>query len=205
VLHLAAYYDVGGEPNPLYEEVTAQGTRRLIDALQEFEVQQFVFASTMLVHRPTERPDERIDESSSVEASWVYPASKVRTEHLLLERRGAIPLVRLRIAGVYDDLDHSPFIAAQIARIYEHRLVTHLSPACCARGSPFCMSMTWRRRWRAWSTGASNCRTRWRWWSERLASGGAGGLSAALHRRRARRLRLCVVQALSPARGLRAG
>src|SRR3546814_639747 len=34
VIHLAAYYDVTGEPSPLYEKITVEGTRRLIDALQ---------------------------------------------------------------------------------------------------------------------------------------------------------------------------
>src|SRR3546814_12644481 len=58
VIHLAAYYDISGDPNPLYDQVTVQGTRRLIDGLQSFEVEQFVFASTMLVHKPTATPDE---------------------------------------------------------------------------------------------------------------------------------------------------
>ena len=58
VVHLAAYYDVSGEPNPLYEKITVQGTRRLVDALQSFDVEQFIYASTMLVHRPTGTPDD---------------------------------------------------------------------------------------------------------------------------------------------------
>jgi nucleoside-diphosphate-sugar epimerase len=42
VIHLAAYYDITGEPNPLYEKITVQGARRLIDGLQSFQVEQFV-------------------------------------------------------------------------------------------------------------------------------------------------------------------
>lgn len=49
VVHLAAYYDVSGEPN----QIRVQGTRRLIEAFQGFDVEQLIFASTMLVHRPT--------------------------------------------------------------------------------------------------------------------------------------------------------
>ena len=71
VIHLAAYYDVSGEPNPLYDKITVQGTRRLIDALQEFEVEQFIFASTMLVHQPTDRPGERISEESALSPRWL--------------------------------------------------------------------------------------------------------------------------------------
>ncbi|MFC4172438.1 NAD-dependent epimerase/dehydratase family protein [Microvirga sp. GCM10011540] len=137
VVHLAAYYDVSGEPNPLYDKVTVQGTRRLIDGFQAFEVEQFVFASTMLVHKPTDRPDETINEGSPIEPSWAYPESKVRTEAMLRERHGGIPVVFLRIAGVYDDVGHSPFIAEQVARIYEHRLIAHFYPGMLCAGQSF--------------------------------------------------------------------
>lgn len=137
VVHLAAYYDISGEPNPLYDEITVEGTRRLIDALKSFEVGQFVYASTMLVHRPTARREDRIDESAALEGAWPYPESKIRAEELLRVRRGDMPLVILRIAGVYDDLGHSPVLAEQIARIHEHRLLSHVYPGtlCAAQSS----------------------------------------------------------------------
>ncbi|HKP33148.1 MAG TPA: vitamin K epoxide reductase family protein [Sphingomicrobium sp.] len=136
VIHLAAYYDISGEENPLYDKITVQGTRRLIEALQDFEVEQFVFASTMLVHRPTDRPDKTINEDSPIDPQWAYPESKVKTEQLLREKHGSIPLVLLRIAGVYDDVGHSPFVAQQISRIYEHRLSAHVYPGMlCANQS----------------------------------------------------------------------
>lgn len=53
VIHLAAYYDTTGEDHPKYDAVTVQGTRRLLDALKNFEVEQFVFSSTLLVHAPS--------------------------------------------------------------------------------------------------------------------------------------------------------
>lgn len=137
VVHLAAYYDISGEPNPLYEKVNVEGTRRLIEALQELKVEQFVYASTMLVHAATDRPDARIDETSPIAPAWAYPESKARTETLLRKRHGDIPLVLLRIAGVYDDQAHSPFIAEQIARIYEHRLISHFYPGMLCAGQSF--------------------------------------------------------------------
>jgi len=137
VVHLAAYYDISGEPNPLYDKITVQGTRRLIEGLKTFEVEQFVFASTMLVHRPTYAPDERIDENSPVDPAWAYPESKVRAEALLRERHGDIPVVFLRIAGVYDDMGHSPFLAQQISRIYEHRVAAHLYPGMLCTAQSF--------------------------------------------------------------------
>ena len=137
VIHLAAYYDITGDPNLLYDKVTVQGTRRLIDGLQSFEVGQFVFASTMLVHKPTATPQERIDEDSPIAASWAYPQSKVDTEALLHARRGKIPVVFLRAAGVYDDDGRSAFLAQQISQIYERRLISHFYPGmlCAAQSS----------------------------------------------------------------------
>ena len=137
VIHLAAYYDVSGSPNPLYEKVTVEGTRRLIEGLQSFEVEQFVYASTMLVHRPTGSPEERVSEDSPIDPAWAYPESKVKTEALLREQRGNIPVVFLRIAGVYEDQGRSPFLAEQIARIYEHRLTSHFYPGMLCAGQSF--------------------------------------------------------------------
>ena len=115
VIHLAAYYDFSGEPSPLYDDITVRGTERLLRALHEmqFEVEQFIFSSTMLLHAPS-RPGERISEDSPIEPKWDYPRSKAETEQVIRAERGAIPSVMLRIAGVYDDECHSIPLAHQI-------------------------------------------------------------------------------------------
>ena len=136
VIHLAAYYDFSGEPSPLYDEITVRGTGRLLRALRGFEVGQFVFSSTMLVHAPCE-PGERIDESSPVDAKWDYPRSKVATEELIRRERGAIPAVILRIAGVYDDECRSIPLANQMQRIFERRLTSKVFPGDAGRGQAF--------------------------------------------------------------------
>src|SRR5688500_13287480 len=101
VIHLAAYYDFSGDDSPLYEEITVRGTERLLSALASFDVGQFVFSSTMLVHAPTE-PGRPINEDWPLAPKWAYPQSKVQTETLLREQHGLLPLVLQRIAGVYD-------------------------------------------------------------------------------------------------------
>ena len=137
VIHLAAYYDISGEPNPLYDKITVQGTRRLIDGLRSFECEQFVLASTMLVYRPTYQRGARMNEDQPIDPAWAYPESKVEAEQVLRERHGDIPLVFLRIAGAYDDMGHSPFLAQQIARIYEHRVAAHLYPGMLCTAQSF--------------------------------------------------------------------
>lgn len=135
VIHLAGYFDLTGEPNSKYEEVTVKGTERLLGALQAFEAQQFVFVSTMLIHAST-TPGVPIDEESPLDASLPYRESKIRTEQLIREQRGAIPAVYLRPAGIYDDGGHSAFLAQQIARINERRLSSHVYPGSLATGQP---------------------------------------------------------------------
>ncbi|HLT46678.1 MAG TPA: NAD(P)-dependent oxidoreductase [Rubricoccaceae bacterium] len=128
VVHLAAYYDFTGADSPLYEQVTVEGTRRLLRMLREdFEVEQFLFSSTMLVHPPVE-PGEAITEDDPLEGTWPYPKSKVATERVIHAERDGIPAVLLRIAGVYTDYGQQPTLVQQIKRIYERDLEGHLFP-----------------------------------------------------------------------------
>lgn len=136
VIHLAAYYDFSGEPSPLYDELTVEGTRRLLHGLQKFEVEQFVFSSSLLVMRPAEVGDQ-ITEASSVEAAWDYPESKLEAEELIRAVRGDIPAAILRIAGVYDEDCHSVPIGQQIARIYEKQLESYFFPGDAGHGQAF--------------------------------------------------------------------
>jgi nucleoside-diphosphate-sugar epimerase/uncharacterized membrane protein len=148
VVHLAAYYDFLGKPSPKYDEITVRGTGRLLRGLREgtgrmlrgqregFAVEQFIFASTMLVHQPGE-PGVFLTEASPIGPTWAYPESKVRTEALIRAERGAIPAVILRLAGVYDDVCHSPPLAHQMQRIYERQLAGHLYSGETSHGQAF--------------------------------------------------------------------
>ncbi|MDQ6619705.1 MAG: NAD-dependent epimerase/dehydratase family protein, partial [Pseudomonadota bacterium] len=123
-------------PSPKYDEITVRGTERLLRALQSFDVEQFVFASTMLVHAPG-KPGQRINEDWPLDPKLPYRESKIRTERLIHDQRGNIPAVFVRPAGVYDDRCHSIFLAHQIARIYERRLIGHLYSGELATGQSF--------------------------------------------------------------------
>ena len=136
VIHLAAYYSFTGEHPEKYDSITINGTAKILDELKQFKVQQFIFSSTMLVHRPC-KPGEKIHEDWPIEAKWDYPLSKIKTEKLLLEQHREIPLVILRIAGVYDDHCHSIPISNQIQRIYEKQLTSKLFPGNLSHGAAF--------------------------------------------------------------------
>jgi nucleoside-diphosphate-sugar epimerase len=135
VIHLAAYYDFSGEPSPLYRELTVEGTRRLLRELQQqaFEVEQFVFSSTLLVMKP-ENNGKHVSELSPTEPKWAYPQSKLETEQVIHAERGTIPTVVLRIAGVYDEECHSLPLSQQISRIYERQLESYVFPGDSGHG-----------------------------------------------------------------------
>jgi nucleoside-diphosphate-sugar epimerase len=136
VVHLAAYYSFSEKHSPLYDQITVKGTERLLKALQGFEVEQFIFTSTMLVYAPT-CPGCPITEDSLVCPKWDYPLSKVLTENSIHNLRGNIPTVILRIAGVYDDHCHSIPISHQIQRIYEKELEARLFSGDTSHGAAF--------------------------------------------------------------------
>jgi nucleoside-diphosphate-sugar epimerase len=138
VVHLAAYYDFSGEPSPLYEQLTVEGTRRMITGLQRFEsVEQFIFSSSLLVMQPVDDDDGKLTERSPTRGEWDYPKSKLRTERLLRDTHGDIPVVILRLAGAYDENCHSLPISQQIRRIYEKQAESFVFPGDADHGQPF--------------------------------------------------------------------
>jgi nucleoside-diphosphate-sugar epimerase len=136
VVHLAAYYDFSGEPSPLYDELTVEGTRRLLAGLLELEVEQFVFSSSLLVMKPVEE-GEKITEKSPVEGTWDYPESKLEAEQVIRQMRSGVPAVILRLAGVYDEDCHSVPISQQIARIHQKQLESYFFPGDADHGQAF--------------------------------------------------------------------
>ena len=138
VIHLAAYYDFFGKPSTKYDEITVQGTGRVLQGLREldFQVEQFIFSSTMLIHRPGS-PGELLTEDSPIDPTWAYPASKVQTEKVIRDQRGTIPAVLLRISGVYDDGGHCIPIVNQLQRIDEGGLTSRFYSGSTAHGQAF--------------------------------------------------------------------
>lgn len=136
VIHLAAYFDFSGEDNPLYKEVNEEGTRKLLNALQSFDVQRFLYSSTMLVHAPAVS-GQKVSEDSPLKPGWAYPMSKARTESVIMEHHGSIPYVLLRLAGLYDDNSAVPTLSHQIARIYEREAMSHVYSGDMSAGQSF--------------------------------------------------------------------
>jgi nucleoside-diphosphate-sugar epimerase len=136
-IHLAAYYDFSGEPNPLYDRLTVQGTRRILQQLHGTKAEQFIFSSTLLMMKPAGNEEEAITESSPIAPAWDYPRSKLLAETAIQKEHADVPVVILRIAGVYDEECHSIPLAQQIVRIYEKKLDSYFFPGNPNHGQPF--------------------------------------------------------------------
>ena len=136
VVHLAAYYSFSDQSYKNYNKITVQGTKNLLKVLQNFEVEQFIFSSTMLVHKAG-KPGVAITEDSPLDGNWAYPKSKIETEEVIRKYRGKIPSVVMRISGVYDDDCHSIPISNQIQRIYEKSFTAHFFPGDMSHGASF--------------------------------------------------------------------
>lgn len=136
VIHLAAYFDFTGKKSPLYEKVNSRGTRHIMTALQDFNVDRFIYASTMLVHAPGV-PGQKINEEHPIAPKWAYPQSKADTEEIILQSRGDIPCTILRLAGLYDAATAVPTLSHQIARVYERDVKSHLYAGDLLAGQSF--------------------------------------------------------------------
>jgi nucleoside-diphosphate-sugar epimerase len=136
VIHLAAYYSFKSRWSSQYDRITVKGTQRLLKGLQDFDVEQFIFSSSMLAHQPCS-VGQKITEDSPLSTAWGYPLSKVQTEELIRKERGNIPCVNLRIAGVYDDTCHSIPLSNQVQRIYEDQPEGHLFAGDITHGASF--------------------------------------------------------------------
>jgi len=136
VIHLAAYYSFNAPNSANYDRITVKGTERLLRGLRQFDVDQFIFSSTMLVHQPT-APGIKITEDSPLMPTWGYPLSKVKTEQLIHQERGRMSCVNLRIAGVYDDHCHSIPLSNQLQRVFENQLESHVFAGDVTHGASF--------------------------------------------------------------------
>lgn len=135
VIHLAAYFDFTGETSPLYNEVNVEGTRNLLRGLASFNVERFIYSSTMLVHRPG-RPGEKTTEVTPLKPGWAYPESKLETEKVV-RLEATMPFTILRLAGLYNSQTAVPTLANQIARIYEEDLKSYLYSGDTQAGQAF--------------------------------------------------------------------
>ena len=137
VLHLAAYANFSGEPRPLPQALVVDGTRLLLQGLQEFHVEQFIFAGSLFVMQPPTESWAFLTEESPTAATWDYPRWQLEAEQAVQHDSGRIPMVILRIANVYNEDCRALLLAYFIRRIYEQQLGSHIFPGELTHGQAF--------------------------------------------------------------------
>ncbi|MFZ4673475.1 MAG: NAD-dependent epimerase/dehydratase family protein [Chlamydiia bacterium] len=138
VIHLAAYYSFEDDSSfKKYQKITVEGTRLLLQLLQNYEVDQFIFSSTMLVHKAADL-GKKIKEEDPLCPYWNYPKSKIITESVIEEERGSIKQVTIiRMSGIYDDKFHSIPLSTQLQRLMEKQFLAFFFPGNRKHGNPF--------------------------------------------------------------------
>ncbi len=115
---------------------SCEGTNLLIENALTFQLEQFLFVSSLLVYASCE-PGQRITEHWPIDPSSDYARSKLRAEEVLRSKHGQIPLVILRKAPTYDDGCHNLQLAQQIQRIYERLSIALFYPGNLTHGTAY--------------------------------------------------------------------
>ncbi len=102
VIHFAAYIDFGEKWHDEYFDTNIIGTRNIIEAAYEAGVKRILFAGSIAALRPLPK-GEVLTEQSPTFGSIAYPKSKALGERLLMEHSDRVPVVVLRIGGVFSD------------------------------------------------------------------------------------------------------
>ncbi len=127
VFHLAAYYDMENKESRMYRETNENGTRYLLDNLIDFNVKNFVFASSAVVFKPT-MGDDKLNEESDLSSFMYYGNSKIAGETILSEYKEKIKVTTFRLSAVYSSYCRSIPLANQIAFIWQKRFGYRILP-----------------------------------------------------------------------------
>ena len=101
VIHLAAYYDFTGEPNPEYLRTNVVGLRNLLEACRTLRPARLVFASS--VAASAFPPNGGVlTEASPPDGDHLYAVSKRRGEQMVKEFQ-AFPAVVVRLGALFSD------------------------------------------------------------------------------------------------------
>ncbi|MCS6805096.1 MAG: NAD-dependent epimerase/dehydratase family protein [Acidobacteriota bacterium] len=133
VFHLAAWYQVGVRDRSLAEQINVQGTRNVLQLMQELGINKGVYTSTIAVFSDTR--GRLVDESYRYEGPHLseYDRTKWLAHYQVAEPmiRAGLPLVIVQPSVVYGPGDNSAM--AKTFKLYLRRRLPMLP-----RGTMFC-------------------------------------------------------------------
>jgi nucleoside-diphosphate-sugar epimerase len=102
VIHLAAYYDFTGEPNPEYLRTNVVGLRNLLEVCKALRPTRFVFASSVAASAfPPE--GSVLTETSPPDGDHLYAITKRRGEQMVKEYQADFPAAVVRLGAMFSD------------------------------------------------------------------------------------------------------
>lgn len=134
-IHFAAYTDFNKKWQDRYCESNVIGTRNVIKAAVREGVKRILFAGSIAALEPSPSAQPRT-EASPVIGEIAYTRSKVMGEKLLFESSDRIPVIVLRIGGVFTDWCELPPLFSLI-KVWSSPLTGRLIPGRGKSGFPY--------------------------------------------------------------------
>lgn len=136
LIHFAAYYHFGRRWRPEYEAVNIRGTRHIIDAACRLGVKRVIFAASIAALVPPPR-GRALTERAAGSTEFPYGKSKTLGERLFAERAGELPVVVLRLGGVFSDWCELPPLASLMQLWCRRGPLGRCMPGSGAAGFPY--------------------------------------------------------------------
>jgi nucleoside-diphosphate-sugar epimerase len=102
VVHFAAFYHFGADWRPEYGRTNVEGTSNVLRSAKENGAQRMIFASSIAAMQPGS-PDGALTERTPTTGYIPYAKSKSIGERMVLEASNYLPVIVLRIGGVFSD------------------------------------------------------------------------------------------------------
>ena len=136
VIHLAAFYHFGTDWHPEYGRTNTQGMSNILQAAKRAGVRRMIFASSIAAMEPP-MARERLTERTPTSDYIPYAKSKSIDERMLAEVSGDLPVIVLRIGGVFSDWCELPALHSLIKLWSGHGITSRLMPGRGVSGMPY--------------------------------------------------------------------
>ncbi len=136
VIHFAAYTDFAEKWHDEYCDTNIIGTRNIIEAAWEAGVKRILFAGSIAALPPLPKGQWLTEQSMAWSSRIAYPRSKALGEDLLRRHSDRVPVVVLRIGGVFTDWCELPPLYS-VMKLWRNPVIGRLIPGEGNSGFPY--------------------------------------------------------------------
>jgi nucleoside-diphosphate-sugar epimerase len=136
VLHMAAFYHFGQHWLPEYERVNVRGLQNILEAVAQTGTERFLFAGS-IASLPPAPVGSALTEKSRPGTATAYTRSKTIGESLLAGYSDRIPVLALRIGGVFSDWCELPPLYSLLKLWSRPHLMGRMIPGRGMSGFPY--------------------------------------------------------------------